>query len=127
MSREALAVIRQSARWFETAADAFGPLLDSIGDGSLLLIGEASHDEFEDQAVNPVTLLEPIDGSSVWVVQRCQQPRLLLEPRAPVWIRGEHGGQDLDRDVAVEFDITRTVDVEVMTGKTEPRQGSVLD
>jgi erythromycin esterase-like protein len=47
MSREALAVIRHSARWFEAAPDGFGPLLDSIGDASLVLIGEASHGTHE--------------------------------------------------------------------------------
>src|SRR4026208_2318447 len=47
MSREALAVIRRSARWFEAAPDGFGPLLDSIGDATLVLIGEASHGTHE--------------------------------------------------------------------------------
>lgn len=47
MSNHALDVIRRSARWFEAAADGFGPLLDSIGDASLVLIGEASHGTHE--------------------------------------------------------------------------------
>lgn len=47
MSREALEVIRRSARWFEAASDGFGPLLDCIGDASLVLIGEASHGTHE--------------------------------------------------------------------------------
>jgi erythromycin esterase-like protein len=47
MSREALSVIRHSARWFEATPDGFGPLLDSIGDASLVLIGEASHGTHE--------------------------------------------------------------------------------
>ena len=47
MSRDALEVIRRSARWFEAAPDGFGPLLDSIGDASLVLIGEASHGTHE--------------------------------------------------------------------------------
>src|SRR5256885_7194557 len=47
MSREALEVIRRSARWFEAAPDGFGPLIDSIGDASLVLIGEASHGTHE--------------------------------------------------------------------------------
>src|SRR3989441_12879285 len=47
MSREALAVIRHAAQWFESAPDGFGPLLDSIGDASLVLIGEASHGTHE--------------------------------------------------------------------------------
>src|SRR5215216_5174098 len=47
MSRETLAVIRQSARWFEAAPEGFGALLDSIGDASLVLVGEASHGTHE--------------------------------------------------------------------------------
>ena len=47
MSREALAVIRHAARWFEPAPDGFGSLLDVIGDASLVLIGEASHGTHE--------------------------------------------------------------------------------
>jgi erythromycin esterase-like protein len=47
MSRETLEVIRRSARWFEAASDGFGPLIDSIGDASLVLIGEASHGTHE--------------------------------------------------------------------------------
>jgi erythromycin esterase-like protein len=47
MSRETLSVIRHSARWFEAAPGGFGPLPDSIGDASLVLIGEASHGTHE--------------------------------------------------------------------------------
>jgi erythromycin esterase-like protein len=47
MSRVALEAIRRSARRFEAADDGFGPLLDSIGDASLVLIGEASHGTHE--------------------------------------------------------------------------------
>jgi erythromycin esterase-like protein len=47
MSAQALEVLRRAARWFEAAPDGFGPLLDSIGDASLVLIGEASHGTHE--------------------------------------------------------------------------------
>jgi erythromycin esterase-like protein len=47
MSSQALQLIRGAARSFEPTADGFGPLLDSIGDASLVLIGEASHGTHE--------------------------------------------------------------------------------
>ncbi len=45
--RETLEVLRQAAAWFEPSPDGFGPLLDEIGDASLVLIGEASHGTHE--------------------------------------------------------------------------------
>jgi erythromycin esterase-like protein len=47
MSRDALAAIRNAARWYEPTPDGFGPLLDSIGNASVVLIGEASHGTHE--------------------------------------------------------------------------------
>src|SRR5919198_3483759 len=41
--RDAIDVVRKAALWFEAAADGFGPLVEAIGDASLVLIGEASH------------------------------------------------------------------------------------
>jgi erythromycin esterase-like protein len=45
--RETLDVVGRAAQAFEPAADGFGPLLDTIGDASLVLIGEASHGTHE--------------------------------------------------------------------------------
>ena len=47
MSAYALDAIRRAVRWFEADPNGFGPLLDSIGDASLVLIGEASHGTHE--------------------------------------------------------------------------------
>jgi len=45
--RQAIDVVRQAAAWFEPSPDGFAPLLDMIGDASLVLIGEASHGTHE--------------------------------------------------------------------------------
>jgi erythromycin esterase-like protein len=47
MSRAALDAIRHAAVWFEPTTDGFDPLLESIGDARLVLIGEASHGTHE--------------------------------------------------------------------------------
>jgi erythromycin esterase-like protein len=47
MSDQAVEIIRRAAHWFEAVPDGFGPLLDSIGDASVVLLGEASHSTHE--------------------------------------------------------------------------------
>ena len=39
MSRAELDALRHAAVWFEATADGFDPLLESIGDARLVLIG----------------------------------------------------------------------------------------
>ena len=41
--------------------------------------------EFEYEAADAVRLLQSVDGADVWMVQRCQHPRLELEPLEPAW------------------------------------------
>ena len=41
-------------------------------------------DQLENQPMNAVALLEPVDGADVRMIQRGQQPRLALEPRAAI-------------------------------------------
>ena len=43
MADATLEAVRDAALWFEAGTDGLGPLLDAIGDASLVLIGEASH------------------------------------------------------------------------------------
>jgi erythromycin esterase-like protein len=45
--RQAIDAVRQAAAWFEPAPDGFGPLLDMVGDASVVLVGEASHGTHE--------------------------------------------------------------------------------
>ena len=47
MSRPVVDAIRHAATWFESSPEGFGPLLESIGDARLVLIGEASHGTHE--------------------------------------------------------------------------------
>jgi erythromycin esterase-like protein len=47
MSHAALDAIRHAAVWFEPTTDGFDPLLESIGEARLVLIGEASHGTHE--------------------------------------------------------------------------------
>lgn len=47
MTRAALNEIRRAAMWFEPTPDGLDPLLQSIGDARLVLIGEASHGTHE--------------------------------------------------------------------------------
>jgi hypothetical protein len=70
-----------------------------------------SLDELEDEALNAFTLLDPVDGADVRMIQRGQHPRLALEPRATIGVGREDVRQNLDRHVASERRIARTVDV----------------
>lgn len=47
MSDHVIEIVRRAAVSFEAAADGFGPLLESIGDARLVLIGEATHGTHE--------------------------------------------------------------------------------
>jgi hypothetical protein len=48
-----------------------------------------SLDELEDEAMNAFTLLDPVDGADVRMIQRGQHPRLALEPRATIGVGRE--------------------------------------
>src|ERR671919_1389240 len=47
MNRATLDVLRHAATWFKPTPDGFDPLLESIGDARLVLVGEASHGTHE--------------------------------------------------------------------------------
>src|SRR5207247_3564838 len=46
-------------------------------------------DELEHQAVQPGTLLDTVDGADVRMVERCQQPRLAIEPSPTICVSDE--------------------------------------
>src|SRR5918994_4801984 len=47
VSDHAIDAVRDAAVWFEPSPDGFGPLLESIGNARLVLIGEATHGTHE--------------------------------------------------------------------------------
>ena len=52
-----------------------------------------------------------VDRGDMWVIQRCQDTRLTLEPREPLRIDGKDDGQDLDRHLASELRIPGAIDL----------------
>jgi erythromycin esterase-like protein len=102
MSREALAVIRHAARWFEASPDGFGSLLDSIGDASLVLIGEASHGTHEFYRIRAelTKALITKKGFNVIAVEADWPDAYRLNR----WVR--HASQDSDAEIALT-DFTR--------------------
>jgi erythromycin esterase-like protein len=47
MNNDLLDIIRRAALWFEPSPDGFGPVLESIGNARVVLIGEATHGTHE--------------------------------------------------------------------------------
>ena len=57
-------------------------------------------DELEHQQARVTGVLDPVDRRDVGVVQRCEEPRLPLQPRESFRVRGESRGERLERDLA---------------------------
>ena len=47
----------------------------------------------------------------VRVIQRREHLRFAPETRQPIGVRGEQLGEDLDRDVAIQLRVARTIDL----------------
>jgi erythromycin esterase-like protein len=96
--RDARSVVRKAAVWFEPVADGFGPLLDSIGDASLVLVGEASHGtrEFYQTRAELTKALVLRKGFNIVAVE-ADWPDAY---RANRWVR--HASEDRDADAALE-------------------------
>ena len=95
--RETLEVVRRAAQWFEPVANGFGPLLDTIGDASLVLIGEASHGthEFYRTRAELTKALVEKKGFNIVAVE-ADWPDAYRVNR---WVR--HGGNDADAESAL--------------------------
>ena len=63
------------------------------------------------QGERAVALLDTVDLRDVGMVECRQRLRLALEARPPLGIRGQQIRQDLDRDVAIELDVARAIDL----------------
>ena len=68
-------------------------------------------DELHDQRANAARVLEAVDVRDVGMVQRREDLRFAFETGEPIGVVGEGGGQDLDRDVAIELRIARAIDL----------------
>ena len=74
-----------------------------------LLCERAALDELENQEANAVSFLEAVDRADVGMVQRREHPRFALEARESIGMPGERRRQNLDRDIAPELRVVRTV------------------
>src|SRR5262249_17923057 len=66
-------------------------------------------DELEDKQARLSNLLESMNRGDVRMVQRREHLRFASESREPFRIEGERGGQDLDRDLALQLRVARAV------------------
>ena len=68
-------------------------------------------DEFKDQRLDAVRLLQPVDAPDVGMVQRGEHLGLTLEAGQPVRVGGERLGENLERHVAVELGVAGLIDL----------------
>ncbi len=64
-------------------------------------------DELQDEKADPARVLEPVDRRDVRVIESGQQPGLALESGESIGIGSERVGQALDRDIAIEDEVSR--------------------
>src|SRR5262245_56880476 len=63
--------------------------------------------ELEDEGVHLTAVLEPMNRGDIWMIERREHVRLASEPRKAIGVMRERFGQDLQRDVAIEFRVAR--------------------
>ena len=97
MSDHAIDAVRDAAVWFEPSPDGFGPLLESIGNARLVLIGEATHGthEFYRTRAELTKALIVRKGFNVVAVE-ADWPDAYRVNR---WV--QHASADLDADAAL--------------------------
>src|SRR5207253_4663235 len=72
------------------SSGGIGPFRDAVSEG-------LPEDEFKDERLRPLTLLQPVDGRDVGMVQRGENLGLPLKSREAVGVGGEQLGEDFDR------------------------------
>jgi hypothetical protein len=82
-------------------------------------------DEGHGQEVESVGFLDRVDADDAGMVERCERPRLALEPLAPLGVRGQVGREDLEGDHAAEPGVRRPVHLSHATG-SDGRTDSVV-
>jgi hypothetical protein len=87
----------------------------NIGDRHGLVrnpIGERwAFDQFKDESCGTRGVLDPVDGSNVGVIQRCEDTCLPAESREGIRIARHGGLQNLERDIAIELRVTRPIHI----------------
>ena len=83
--------------------DGEGPAIDAGGEGFAI-------DQLEHQGGGAAVVFEAVDRGDVRVVEGSEHPRLALDAGQPLGVPRELGRQDLDRDLATEPGVARTVD-----------------
>ena len=63
----------------------------------------------ESSLVFHVRLFEAIDGSNVWMIQRCQHLGFALEAGEPIRILRKGLRQYFDRDIAIQLFVARPI------------------
>ena len=113
-----------AVRLLERLGDLLGDL-ERLVDGDRAareaLLEVLAFDQLEGQERLPVGLLEPVDGGDVRVVERGEQVRLALEAREPVFVPRQLGRQHLDRDLAAEVAVGRSIDLAHAAGAERGR------
>ena len=74
--------------------------------GECLAVDELQHDR-----VKVVALVGPVDAGDVRMIERGERARFTGESRQALGVRRHTGGQDLQRDVASQLRVVRTVDL----------------
>ena len=68
-------------------------------------------DELENQQARVAGVFDPVDRRDVGVIQRCEEPRLPLQPRETFRVGGESRRKSLDRDLAPQPRVPRPIDL----------------